>query len=198
MTMNGTWGFKKDDQNWKSTETLIRNLCDIASKGGNYLLNVGPTSEGLIPQPSIERLAEVGAWMKVNGEAIYGSGPTPFGAEAGAFSTTEKDKNGKPKFIPAWDWRCTTRPGKSFLGIHTRPGKIYVHIFNWPANGKFELAGLQSRVKKAYLLADHKKLAVQPSASGVSIQLPEQAPDKIASVVCLEIKDQAAKVAAQK
>ncbi len=198
MTMNGTWGFKKDDQNWKSTETLIRNLCDIASKGGNYLLNVGPTSEGLIPQPSIERLAEVGAWMKVNGEAIYGSGPTPFGAEAGAFSTTEKDKNGKPKFIPAWDWRCTTSPGKSFLGIHTRPGKIYVHIFNWPANGKFELAGLQSRVKKAYLLADHKKLAVQPSASGVSIQLPEQAPDKIASVVCLEIKDQAAKVAAQK
>ena len=108
MTMNGTWGFKRDDNNWKSTETLIRNLCDIASKGGNYLLNVGPTSEGLIPQPSLDRLAEVGKWMKVNGEAIYGTGPTPFGAEAGNFSDTEKDKNGKPKFIPSWDWRATT------------------------------------------------------------------------------------------
>jgi alpha-L-fucosidase len=68
MTMNGTWGFKSDDHNWKSTETIIRNLCDIASKGGNYLLNVGPTSTGLIPQPSLERLAQVGAWMKVNGK----------------------------------------------------------------------------------------------------------------------------------
>ena len=56
MTMNDTWGYKSYDHNWKSTETLIRNLVDIASKGGNYLLNVGPTSEGLIPAPSVERL----------------------------------------------------------------------------------------------------------------------------------------------
>ena len=56
MTMNDTWGFKSYDHNWKSTETLLRNLIDIASKGGNYLLNVGPTSEGLIPEPSVERL----------------------------------------------------------------------------------------------------------------------------------------------
>ena len=144
MTMNGTWGFKRDDNNWKSTETLVRNLCDIASKGGNYLLNVGPTSEGLIPQPSLERLAEIGSWMKVNGEAIYGSGPTPFGAETGKFSKSEKDKNGKPKFIPSWDWRATTKPARTFLGIKTSNAKIYVIIFNWPAGGAFELAGLQS------------------------------------------------------
>jgi len=61
MTMNDTWGYKRDDQNFKSTETLIRNLCDIASKGGNYLLNVGPTSEGVIPPPEVDRLREVGA-----------------------------------------------------------------------------------------------------------------------------------------
>jgi alpha-L-fucosidase len=70
MTMNDTWGFKSYDNNWKPTQTLIRNLCDIASKGGNYLLNVGPTSEGEIPAPSVERLAEVGKWMQVNGAAI--------------------------------------------------------------------------------------------------------------------------------
>jgi alpha-L-fucosidase len=97
MTINNTWGFKRDDHNWKTTETLIRNLCDIARKGGNYLLNVGPTAEGVSPQPSLNRLADISRWMKVNGEAIYGTGPTPFGDEAGAFSETEKDRNGKQR-----------------------------------------------------------------------------------------------------
>ena len=78
MTMNDTWGFKSYDHNWKSTETLIRMLADIASKGGNFLLNVGPTSEGLIPEPSVERLTAVGTWMDVNGESIYGTSASPF------------------------------------------------------------------------------------------------------------------------
>ena len=60
MTMNDTWGFKKDDHNWKSTDDLIHKLVDIVSKGGNFLLNVGPTAEGEIPQPSVERLDEIG------------------------------------------------------------------------------------------------------------------------------------------
>lgn len=78
MTMNDTWGYKSWDHNWKSAEDLILKLSDIASKGGNFLLNVGPTAEGLIPQPSIERLKTVGEWMKVNGEAIYGTKASPF------------------------------------------------------------------------------------------------------------------------
>lgn len=71
MTMNDTWGYKKHDDNWKSSESLIHNLVDIASKGGNYLLNVGPTAEGIIPEASVERLADMGDWMDINGEAIY-------------------------------------------------------------------------------------------------------------------------------
>jgi len=179
MTMNNTWGFKRDDNNWKSTETLIRNLCDIASKGGNYLLNVGPTSEGLIPPPSVERLAEVGGWMRTNGEAIYGTGPTPFGAEAGKLSETDKDKNGKPKFITAWDWRCTTKPRK-----------IYLHIFKWPEHGKFGLPAVKTKITRAYLLADPKqrKLKYKQTDQGVTLMLPEKAPDAIASVVCLETR----------
>ena len=182
MTLNDHWGFNRHDTNWKAPESIIRNLCDIASKGGNYLLNVGPTSEGLIPQPSIDRLAEVGKWMKVNGAAICDSGPTPFGAEAGSFSAAEKDANGKPKFVPAWDWRATTKPGK-----------IYVEIFNWPTNGKIELPGLQSKVKTAWLLAGHKKLKVKQTESAVTLKLPMESPDKIASVICIEIGNATAK-----
>jgi alpha-L-fucosidase len=176
MTMNGTWGYKKDDNNWKSPETLIRNLCDIASKGGNYLLNVGPTSEGLIPQPSIDRLAEVGKWMRVNGDAIYGTGPTPFGAEAGAYSATEKDAKGQPKFIPAWEWRCTTKPGK-----------VYIHIFSWPADGKL-VVPMSNAATSAFLLADPgTKLQTSSSDSGLAVTLPAKAPDAIASVLEIDI-----------
>jgi alpha-L-fucosidase len=183
---NGTWGYKRDDNNWKSTETLLRNLVDIASKGGNYLLNVGPTSEGLIPAPSVERLKAVGQWMKVNGEAIYGTGPTPFGAEAGSVSDAEKDKKGKPLFKPAWVWRCTTKPGK-----------LYLHLFRWPA-GEFQLPGLQSKVTRAWLLADpaHQPLKTRQTGQGVTLFLPAgAAPDPIASVVVAEIADPVAKVA---
>ena len=77
MTMNDALlsgkGYKSTDHNWKSADELIDNLVDIAAKGGNFLLNVGPTAEGLIPGPSVERLQEMGAWLATNGEAIYGS-----------------------------------------------------------------------------------------------------------------------------
>ncbi len=71
MTMNDSWGYKASDDNWKSEASLIHNLVDVAAKGGNYLLNVGPTAEGRIPQPSVERLRAMGEWLDVNGEAIY-------------------------------------------------------------------------------------------------------------------------------
>ena len=77
MTMNDHWGYNKNDHNWKSTQTLVRNLIDCASKGGNYLLNVGPTSAGVIPAPSLERLKEIGEWMEVNGESIYDTSASP-------------------------------------------------------------------------------------------------------------------------
>ena len=163
MTMNDTWGYKKQDQNWKSTETIIRNLVDIASKGGNYLLNVGPTGEGLIPDASVERLAEIGQWMKMNGEAIYDTTASPFG-----------------KQLP-WG-RCTTR-------IEDGNTTLYLHVFDWPADGKLLLPGLQSKIKTAYLLADDSKhLKTERSEEGVTVYLPGPAPDKISSTVVLKIK----------
>jgi alpha-L-fucosidase len=116
MTMNDTWGFKKNDLNFKSTRTLIRNLVDIASKNGNFLLNVGPTAEGEIPPQSVERLAQIGEWMKVNGEAIYATHGSPFG----------KLSYG----------RATVKNGKVYIHVFDMPakGKLVVPIRTMPTN----------------------------------------------------------------
>ncbi|MGK7396798.1 MAG: alpha-L-fucosidase [Candidatus Cyclobacteriaceae bacterium M3_2C_046] len=101
MTMNDTWGYKSFDHNWKSDTTLIRNLVDIVSKGGNFLLNVGPTAEGEIPPPSVERLSAMGDWLEVNGEAIYEAQASPV------------DK-------PSWG-RYTQKEGKVYAHIFDWP-----------------------------------------------------------------------------
>jgi alpha-L-fucosidase len=161
MTMNDTWGFKSYDDHWKSTETLIRNLVDIASKGGNYLLNVGPTSEGLIPAPSVERLKEIGQWMQVNGVAIYDTTASPF------------------KRLP-WG-RCTK---KTEAGGTT----LYLHVFNWPKDGKLVVPGLKNTITSAKLLATGAKLSTASSADGVIVNVPASAPSPVSSTVVLQIE----------
>ena len=186
MTMNDTWGYKTNDRNWKSAQRLIRMLSDIASKGGNLLLNIGPRADGSIPQESIDRLDAIARWMDVNSEAIYGTSATVFGAELGK---PVKGKTGYGKEVlvsSSDDWRCTAKPASAGSG---QAGKIYLHLFKWPASGKFELPDLRSKVTNAYLLADRKELKVEQTAGRVSLSLPAVAPDKIASVICLELAD---------
>jgi alpha-L-fucosidase len=172
MTINDTWGYKSYDNHFKTSETLLFNLIDIASKGGNYLLNVGPTSEGEIPQPEVDRLLAMGKWLKTNGEAIYGSSPSCFGEEYGK-TTTEKDGYGKDtKVSGSKDWRCTTKPGK-----------IYIELFKWPGK-EFVVPSSCPPIKAAYLLSDHKPLTVTDK----TVALPDAAPDPICSVLTLEVE----------
>jgi alpha-L-fucosidase len=178
-TLNHTWGYKKDDNDWKSPEDLTFKLVDIVSKGGNYLLNVGPTAEGVIPQPSQDNLRAVGRWLKVNGEAVYGARPTPFGEELGAFDTSRTDKNGKPVFVEAKAWRCTSKPGK-----------LYFHLFQWPGTS-FEVARMRGKAGKVYLLGDARRKALRFTQAGdrLKVTLPAVRPaGEFATVLVVETR----------
>jgi alpha-L-fucosidase len=167
MTMNDTWGFKRHDHRWKSAETLIRNLIDIAAKGGNYLLNVGPTPEGEIPAASVERLQAMGRWLRLNGESIYATQANP---------------------LEATPWgRCTRRT----LGANTR---LYLHVFDWPKDGRLVVPYLVNQPLMAALLADGRKLECKREGHNLVIQLPTEMPDKLATVVALDVEGQARQV----
>ncbi|MEN9362333.1 MAG: hypothetical protein RL095_3868 [Verrucomicrobiota bacterium] len=160
-TMNNSWGYKSHDNSWKSSQELVRKLVDISSKGGNLLLNVGPRGDGLIPGPSVERLADLGKWMERNGESIYGTAASPFGKLR-------------------WG-RCTARNSPS-------GATLYLHVFDWPKDGKLVLPGLKNAVLSAQLLGKDGNLTFDKQGSLVLLQVPDQAPDPTLSVIKLEIQ----------
>ena len=156
-TINDTWGFKLNDHNWKSTEQLIRHLVDIVSKGGNYLLNVGPTADGVIPEPSVERLRGMGRWLAVNGEAIYGTRPGPIQGQA---------------------WcRTTAKDGVIYLHVLDWPADGVIEISGLGATPS--AAYLLSDPPQA-------ALPIQCQGDLVTITGPATAPDPAASVVVLQ------------
>jgi len=164
MTMNGTWGYKSYDDKWKTPGALIRNLIDIASKGGNYLLNVGPTAEGGFPDQSVQILKTMGVWMKVNGEAIYGTRANP---------------------LPPLPWgRCTMKENRDGT-------TLYLSVFEWPSDRMLLIPNLKNAVIASTLLANGERLNVLSTNEGLTIHLPPAAPDSIASVIKIELKGKA-------
>ncbi|OLB19004.1 MAG: alpha-L-fucosidase [Gemmatimonadetes bacterium 13_2_20CM_69_8] len=120
MTMNDTWGFKSYDDDWKDTRTLLRTLIDVASKGGNFLLNVGPTAEGVIPAPIVWRLREMGDWMKTNGEAIYGTAVSPYGMPLWGRYTVKRGR----VYAHVFDWPKNGR--LELTGVNEQPLRAYL------------------------------------------------------------------------
>ena len=125
-----------------------------------------PPSEGVIPQPSQDNLREVGKWLKVNGEAIYGAGRSPFGEEYGDYSTNLKDREGKPVFLAFNDWRCTTKPGKLYFTLF--------HVERDGQLGVFTLPDFKNKITKVYALGDTKPMEVQTAKDGRRFINPER------------------------
>jgi len=190
MTLNHSWGYSDHDFNWKTPETVIRQLVEVVSKGGTFLLNVGPTAEGVIPEDSVKILAEVGDWLKINGEAIYGAKPTELEG-VGKLSTesldqlkaqekasgktgTLKKRKVKPEMV--YEWLAT---GKA--------GKIYIHLFKWPTN-PFVIEEFKGQVSKVYLLsARGKHLKFKQTGSILTVGLPSEPTGGLVPVLCLEL-----------
>jgi len=164
MTLNHHWGYYLGDEDFKPVTTVVRNLIDIASKGGNFLLNVGPTGEGVFPAGSVERLRATGEWLARNGEAIYGTTASPFGK---------------------LEWgRCTQR-------VTATGTTLYLHIFDWPKGGRLFIPVQPGNVASAALLVDgpaRSLRVVDGPGQGTMILVPESAPNKISSTVVVQIK----------
>lgn len=188
MTLNGAWGYTANDHRWKSPQTVVQMLARAVNKGGNFLLNFGPTAEGEIPAESLEIMKQVGAWLRVNGEAIYGASPSALIATGKAAAESGKAPKGKAKKKereePEIDWLATSRPADQATG---QPAKIYLHLFKWP-NGRLNVKGVDNQVSQAYLLSDPKRTPLKFSQQdGIfAIELAGQTPDPIATLVCLE------------
>src|SRR5580765_2028017 len=176
-TINHTWGFRNDDTDWKSPGQIAFKLVDIVSKGGNYLLNVGPTAEGIIPQASQDILRTVGRWLQVNGDAVYGAGPTPFGEELGEPSARgAKDVRGDALVYQQIQWRVTTKPGK-----------LYITFFDEP-RAPFAVPAMKNRITKAYRLADKAPVDMKTENGRTYLTLERPIFDPMATVVVVEFE----------
>jgi alpha-L-fucosidase len=161
MTMNDHWGYNSHDTNWKSTRDLLQKLCDIASKGGNFLLNIGPRSDGTFPPEAVERLSELGAWMRTNSSAIQGTSASPFDE------------------LP-WG-RCT----QAAEGPNTR---LNLLVFAWPGDGRLVVPGLGNEPRSAELaIAPGKQLPVTREGGDLVVRVPTTRPDPDVGVVVLRI-----------
>jgi alpha-L-fucosidase len=157
QTLNTTWGYSKFDQQWKSPGNVIQRLVEIVSKGGNYLLNIGPMADGTVPAPSVQTLEKVGPWMRQNGESIYGTSACP---------------------LPEAPWgRCTVKGRKIYFHVFSWPGDAVLRISGFDA----EVAGAY------LLAEPSRKLPIAREHGGIALSLPARCPDEIDTVVVLEL-----------
>lgn len=161
--ISGSWGYRSDDDNFKSIPTLIHNLIDQSSKGGNYLLNVSPTREGVLRTEAVDRMKAIGAWMDINSEAIYGTQASPTSTEP--------------------DW------GRITMKTIDNKALLYLHVYNWEDGAALPIR-LKNNVESCYLLTDkNRTFKTETLDNGIQVKLTGKAPDSVASVIVLKLKE---------
>jgi alpha-L-fucosidase len=187
MTLNDSWGYTANDQNWKTPQRVVQQLLEVVSKGGTFLLNVGPTAEGEIPAPSVETLKKTGEWLQVNGNAVYGAQPTQFKSTG----TPSKDFLAKKaemekKATETGSVGGHLRVELDYEWIATGKGnKIFITLFAWPGE-VFQLENFDSKIKECYLLsAPQNKLQATVENQKLSVKLSARPAGDMPKVLCL-------------
>ncbi|MPQ43936.1 alpha-L-fucosidase [Clostridium tarantellae] len=157
MTLNNSWGYHKTDNNWKSPETVIENLVDVASKGGNYLLNVGPDNLGRVPEGSANVLRDVGMWMKENGESIYGTRIS-----------------------------CFTKLPQGIKAT-TKEGKIYLHFTDWNGGEAIKIPAIVNDIKGMKILGTNIEVNYTKLKDGILIETPQVEGNEYDTVIEIDV-----------
>jgi alpha-L-fucosidase len=161
-TVAHSWGFHSSETAWKSTTSLLKYLIGNVSLNGNFMLNIGPRANGEVEYETSQRLLEIGKWLEINGEAIYGAGASDLAARHDWGRITQKTVDGRIR--------------------------LYLHVFNWPLGKHLPLTGVATAPSRVWLLADKQQQPLKFEHQGVltDIQLPVVHPDNYISVVAVE------------
>ncbi|NUQ99283.1 MAG: twin-arginine translocation signal domain-containing protein [Streptomyces sp.] len=167
-TMNGSWGYNAGfETRYRPLKDLVRELVTVVSRDGNYLLNIGPTGEGLVTAGTETVLKGLASWMSTHSDSIHGTSGSPFATE------------------PAW--------GK----VTKKNGKLFAHVFTWPTNGQLQIPALDNTIRRVYLLNNPSApLPYTVSGGTINVTVPAIAPDANVSVVCVEVQGMPIRVSA--
>lgn len=163
-TTNTSWGYRKDDHEWRKPNFILSSLIASASRNGNYILNVGPMPNGLMPEEPVKNLKIAGQWLKENGESVYSTTPSPFPWN--------------------YNWGYVTQ----------KPNNIYLNIFNWPENNEIELNGILSKVDKIHVLGSSTNIDFKQEERFLTINLTGVEKKEIATPLVVEYKDAVLKI----
>ena len=167
-TMNGSWGYNAGrETGYRPLKDIVRELVTVVSRDGNYLLNIGPTGEGLVTAGTETVLNGLASWMSTYSDSIHGTSGSPFATE------------------PAW--------GK----VTKKNGKLFAHVFTWPTNGQLQIPALDNTIRRVYLLNNPSaSLSYTVSGGTINVTVPATAPDASVSVVCVEVQGMPIRVSA--
>ncbi|MDR0686040.1 MAG: alpha-L-fucosidase [Dysgonamonadaceae bacterium] len=161
QTFSGSWGYHRDEASWKSNRQLLSMLIEVVSKGGNLLLNVGPTSRGLIDYRAKASLSGIARWMEVNSRSIYNCTEAP------------------EEF---------SRPANTLLTYNPKAKILYVHVLTWPTFKSLTLEGYKDKIKYAQILNDGSEIRFRDKNENVELLLPLIQPDTEIPVIEIFLK----------